>query len=66
VFTKLSSKDSRGTEEAVATLRQLISETEELVGARGGGPIPHEATYVQRRMKSIFMRFLVHSFPADD
>lgn len=31
VFTKLSSKDSRSTEEAVATLRQLISETEELV-----------------------------------
>ncbi|MEW9032999.1 MAG: nucleotidyltransferase domain-containing protein [Planifilum fimeticola] len=31
VFTKLSSKDGRGTEEAVATLRQLISETEELV-----------------------------------
>ncbi len=31
VFTRLSSKDSRGTEEAVAVLRELISETEALV-----------------------------------
>lgn len=31
VFTRLSSKDSQGTEEAVATLRELVSETEELV-----------------------------------
>jgi predicted nucleotidyltransferase len=31
VFTGLSAKDRRGTEEAIATLRELISETEELV-----------------------------------
>ena len=31
VFTMLSSRDSRGTKEALATLRELVSETEELV-----------------------------------